>query len=255
MDCRRLGSTEIDCSRLGWGAFKIGRDQGTKFPEGYLIPSEEDSMQIIDGMLELGITLLDTAPSYGLSEERLGKAIKGRRDDVILATKVGEQFRNGRSEYDFSSQAAVRSLQGSLQALQTDHVDLLLVHSDGNDRAILEDLEYIETLEAFKQSGMARAIGFSGKTLEGNQAAMAWSDVLMVEYHLEDRSHESLIAKAAEEGVGILIKKALRSGHLPAEQALNFVLNDSPVADSITSIVIGSLSPQRMKSNIELLGA
>ena len=68
-------------------------------------------------MLDLGITLIDTAPSYGVSEVRLGKALDGRRDDVILSTKIGERFTDGKSHYDFSSTAAVKSLQESLQRL------------------------------------------------------------------------------------------------------------------------------------------
>ena len=103
MDQRTLGSTGIECSRIGWGAFKIGRDQSTKFPEDYSIPSEDDSVRIIHEMIDLGINLIDTAPSYGLSEARLGKALEGRRDDVVLSTKIGEQFENGLSHYDFTS--------------------------------------------------------------------------------------------------------------------------------------------------------
>lgn len=254
MDCRTLGSTGIECSRLGWGAFKIGRDQGAKFPEQYSIPSEEDSIRIVHEMLDLGITLIDTAPSYGLSEIRLGKALEGRREDVILSTKVGERFDQGQSHYDFSSTAAVKSLQESLQRMKTDHVDILWVHSDGNDQAILEDDIYIETLESFKDAGMTRAVGFSGKSVEGNRAALSWADAVMIEYHLEDRSQEPLILEAAERGAGVLIKKALQSGHLPGDEALRFVLHDSPAAKAITSVVIGSLRPERMKSNMSVLG-
>lgn len=253
MDHRTLGSSGIECSRLGWGAFKIGRDQGTKFPEEYSIPSEEQSIRIIHEMLDLGINLIDTAPSYGLSEARLGKAIRDRRDDVVLSTKVGEQFEAGTSHHDFTSAGAVKSLQESLRRLETDHVDMLWIHSDGNDRSILDDEPYLETLASFKDAGMTRAIGFSGKTIEGNRSALAWADAIMVEYHLEDRSHEPLILEAADRGVGVVIKKALRSGHLPGDEALRFVFHDSPAANEITSVIIGSMDHRRMQSNLAIL--
>lgn len=253
MDRRSLGSTGIECSRLGWGAFKIGRDQGTKFPEPYSVPSEEESIRIIHEMLDLGITLIDTAPSYGLSEERLGKALVDRRDEVVLSTKVGEHFKDGHSSYDFSSTAAVKSVQDSLRRLKTDHVDILWVHSDGNDMDIVNDQSYVETLESFKEAGMTRAIGFSGKSVEGNRSALSWADALMTEYHLQDRSHEDLILEAAEQGTGVLIKKALQSGQLPGDEALRFILQESPAAEAITSVIVGSLSSRRMKSNGSLL--
>ena len=88
MDQRPLGRTGIDCSRLGWGAFKIGRNAGAKFPSSYELPSRDEAIGIIHGMIDLGINLIDTAPSYGLSEERLGLALKDRRDEVILSTKI-----------------------------------------------------------------------------------------------------------------------------------------------------------------------
>jgi aryl-alcohol dehydrogenase-like predicted oxidoreductase len=253
MDQRPLGRTGIDCSRLGWGAFKIGRNAGAKFPSSYELPSQDEAIGIIHGMIDLGINLIDTAPSYGLSEERLGLALKDRRDEVVLSTKIGEQFHQGESRYDFTSSAAVMSLQESLRRLQTDHVDLLLIHSDGRDQEILADEEYLETLLSMKEAGLTRAIGFSGKTPEGNRAAMNWADVLMIEYHSEDRSHEDVIAEAGKRQVGVLIKKALRSGHLPGDQALKFLYHDSPVADDITSLVIGSLNPERMQANAEVL--
>jgi hypothetical protein len=69
---------------------------------------------------------------------------------------------------------------------------------------------------------------------------------------MEDRTHESVIEAAASAGVGVLLKKVLGSGHLPADEALQFVLNEAPIASSVASIVIGSLNSTRMKSNIAI---
>ena len=84
---------------------------------------------------------------------------------------------------------------------------------------------------------------------------MAWADVLMIEYHPEDRSHEEVIAEAGRSRIGVLIKKALRSGHLSADESLRFVSRESPVAEYITSIVIGSLSPDRMHENAAIIAS
>ena len=78
-----------------------------------------------------------------------------------------------------------------------DPVDIVFVHSDGNDLEILNNTDVVATLIELKQSGQIKAIGFSGKTTEGARAAMDWADALMVEYHIDDTSHESVIADAA----------------------------------------------------------
>ena len=81
---------------------------------------------------------------------------------------------------------------------------------------------------------------------EGARAALAWADALMVEYHLDDHSHEPVIAEAAEAGVGIVVKKGLASGHLGAEEAVRFVLGTPGVG----SLVVGSLSLDHLRDNV-----
>ena len=253
MDQRPLGHTSLSVSHIGWGTVKIGRNTSVKFPEAFELPSEEEAVAIAQGMLDLGITLVDTAPAYGLAEARLGIALAGRRDDVVLCTKVGETFEDGKSRHDFTGDAARANLHQSLRRLRTDHVDILLVHSDGRDLDIQQETDLVETLEQMRQQGLARTIGFSGKTPEGARAAMDWADVLMCEYTIEDRSHETVITQAAEAGIGVLLKKVLGSGHLSPEAALRFVLHDAPIAPLISSVVIGSLSAERMRGNLEMM--
>jgi aryl-alcohol dehydrogenase-like predicted oxidoreductase len=250
MDRHPLGNSGLDVTRIGYGAFKIGRNEGTKYPDSYDLPTEEAAATLLGQLLELGIGLIDTAPAYGLSEERIGAAISDRYDDFTLSTKVGETFQQGKSSYDFSPTSVRASVMQSLERLRTSHVDLLLVHSDGRDEEIQADAHLLDTLADMKSNGSVRAIGFSGKTIEGMRRALEWSDVLMLEYHLEDQSMEDVIRAAADRGVGVLIKKGLGSGHLDAEAAIGFLLQDSPVCDAIGSIVIGSLSQERMATNI-----
>ena len=243
---RRLGRSAIEVSPIGFGAFKIGRNTGVKYPKAYDLPDGETVARLIDGLLDLGINYIDTAPAYGLSEERLGAVLSGRRGNLVLSTKVGETFSNGRSTYDFSATGIRESVQRSLQRLRTDMIDLVLIHSDGNDMRILGETDAVPTLTALRDEGVIRAIGLSGKTVEGARAALSWSDVLMVEYNDRDRTHAGVIAEAAERGVGIVVKKGLASGRLAPEQAIRFVLGTAGVC----SLVVGSLSLDHIKENV-----
>ena len=89
---RRLGRSAIEVSPIGFGSFKIGRNTGVKYPQAYELPDDDAVAKLTDGLLDLGINYIDTAPAYGLSEERLGAVLSGRRGDVVLSTKVGETF-------------------------------------------------------------------------------------------------------------------------------------------------------------------
>jgi aryl-alcohol dehydrogenase-like predicted oxidoreductase len=243
---RPLGRTGFAISPIGFGAFKIGRNQKTKYSAAYDLPSDEQIAELLDGLLALGINYIDTAPAYGTSEERIGRATTGRRSEFVLATKVGETFEFGVSTYDFSSAAIRRSVALSLERLRTPTIDVLLLHSDGRDAWIQTQTEAVATLQELKRQGRVRAIGLSGKTVDGARQALEWADVLMVEYHLRDRSHESLIAEAAARGVGIVVKKGLASGELPAEEAIRFVLGNPQVS----SLVVGGLSLDHFRTNL-----
>jgi aryl-alcohol dehydrogenase-like predicted oxidoreductase len=194
----------------------------------------------------MGITYLDTAPAYGVSEERIGRAIGHRRDEFVLSTKVGETFADGESQYDYSAAAIRSSIDRSRRLLRTDVLDLVFVHSNGEDDTILNETDAVETLVQLKQSGVVRAIGMSAKTVGGTRVSLDWADAIMVEYHLEDRSHEEVMAEAAERGVGVLVKKGLAAGHLSPKEAIRFVL-DNPHVDSL---VIGGLNATHLQSNV-----
>lgn len=245
---RRLGRSGLHVSPIGFGAFKIGREVGAKYPDPYELPDEPAVERLLNGVLDLGISLIDTAPAYGLSEERIGRAIAHRRGDFILSTKAGETFEDGRSTYDFSGPAIHASVERSLRRLETEVIDILFIHSDGNDLAILNETDAVDAMCALREAGRVRAIGFSGKTVAGARAALAWADVLMVEYHLEDSSHEGVIGEAAGADVGVIVKKGLASGHLPADAALRFVLSNLAVG----SVVVGGLSLGHLRDNIAL---
>src|SRR5690606_13582747 len=128
--------------------------------------------------------------------------------------KVGEEFENGESHFDFSPAHTRRSIERSLQRLNTDYLDVVLVHSDGNDLAIVEQHGTLDALAKMKQEGLIRAYGLSGKTVDGGLAALRQSDVAMVTANLHYHDEQPVIDYAAAHGKGILVKKAFASGHL-----------------------------------------
>ena len=244
---RRLGRTNFDVSVIGFGAFKIGRTLGMKYPRAYELPTEDECARLLGDVLDLGINLIDTAPAYGVSEERIGRHLAHRRSDFILSTKVGEMFDAGTSTYDFSSGGIRRSVQRSLKRLQTDYIDILFIHSDGNDIDILENVETVSTMVGLRESGLVRAVGFSGKTVEGATQALAWADVLMVELNQDDDSHTPVILES-DGNFGVVVKKGLASGHHAPETAIPYVLN----TPGVDSLVIGGLNIDHLKANVAI---
>jgi aryl-alcohol dehydrogenase-like predicted oxidoreductase len=243
---RALGRTGMQASPIGFGAFKIGRNEKTKYPSAYDLPDEKAVQALLDGVLDLGVNFIDTAPAYGLSEERIGRAVSSRRREFILSTKVGETFENGESRYDFSRAGVEASLKRSFERLRTDVLDLVFIHSYGNDLAVLDGTDVVETLCDFRKRGAIRAIGLSGKTTDGARASFEWADAIMVEYHAKDTSHEVVIREAAERGIAVIVKKGLASGHLAAADALRFVLSNRHVA----SVVVGGLNLDHIRANL-----
>lgn len=245
---RALGSSGLKVSPIAFGAFKIGRNKGIKYPSAYELPDDAAAEQLLNGVLDLGINLIDTAPAYGFSEERIGHFISHRRSEFLLSTKVGETFEDGESEYNFDPDAMKRSIDESLRRLRADHVDVLLIHSDGNDEEILSDDEVIDVMLEAKAQGKTRLIGFSGKTIIGARNALDFADVLMIEYHPLDTSHEAVMHEAYQRGVGVLIKKPLAAGRIAPEQAIPFAMRHP----ATSSLVIGGLNLEHIKRNLDI---
>lgn len=210
------------------------------------MPSPDETADLLNGVLDLGINLIDTAPAYGVSEARIGESIAERRSEFVLCTKAGETFENGCSTFDFTSSGIRRSVRHSLRRLRTEVLDIVLLHSSGDDLAILNESDAAEALYDLREAGLVQAIGFSGKTLEGARAALGWADVVMVEYHLDDPSHGAVITEADAAGVGVLVKKGLASGRLGPAEAVGFVLSNPGVA----SMVVGGLDLDHFRANL-----
>ena len=252
MKLRRFGSTDIQVSPLGLGTVKFGRDKGVKYPSSFTIPDNKAALHLIALAKDLGINLIDTAPAYGNSEERLGPLLKGQRNDWVICSKVGEEFNDGNSSFDFSAKHTRFSIERSLKRLHTDMIDIVLVHSDGSDEAIIHEQEVLNELEKIKQEGLIRAFGMSTKTVAGGLLAAQMSDAVMATYNLEYRDEEPVIDYCAQHQKGLLIKKAFASGHIclegedPIEQSMQFIFSKP----GVSSAIVGTINPEHLKANV-----
>lgn len=249
---RPLGTTGIKLSLLGLGLVKIGRNADVKYPEAFKLPSDDEVLALLGEAQNLGVTLLDTAPAYGTSEERLGHALTqypefARR--CVISTKVGETWGPGGSIFDFTPDAIRRSVERSLIRLHREHLDIVLLHSSGADVDIITQHQPLNTLQELQQEGLIKVCGFSGKTVAGGRLALQeGAKALMVTYNLQETEQVSLLAAAAERGAGVLIKKPLASGYANPE-----ALQDIAKQAGVSAIVSGTRNPAHLRENAELL--
>lgn len=247
---RKLGSTGIEVSPLGLGTVKFGRNQGVKYPSAFEIPDDASVRSLLSIALDAGVNLLDTAPAYGESEERLGRLLPGRREDWVVVSKVGEQFHHGFSTFDYSREGTLASIHASLSRLKTDYLDAVLVHSDGNDIRILEDEPVMDTLRELKQQGVIRSFGMSSKTVEGGLRVVECSDIVMATCNTAYNDELPVLQAAEKAGKGVLVKKALQSGHATAvAESFRFVFSQP----GVSSVVIGTISPAHLLDNIAIV--
>ncbi len=250
---RSLGSTGMKVSVLGLGTVKIGRNQQVKYPSGFEIPDDARVIALFEQAYAAGIDFIDTAPAYGSSEQRLGQLLPHRHDWRIV-TKVGEIFENGRSRFDFSRDHTIASVEQSLRRLRRDVIDVVLVHSDGNDMAIIRETPVFEALQSLRDRGLVRAFGMSSKTVEGGCWVVEHCDVVMATANLEYDEERPVLTLAAEKNKGVIIKKGLQSGHADrsaggggVERAFGHVLQQP----GVSSMIVGTIDPAHLQSNID----
>lgn len=247
---RPLGNTGLEVSALGLGTVKIGRNEQVKYPASFRIPDDAAVSKLLAQAYELGITLIDTAPAYGNSEQRLG-ALLTERQQWTIVTKVGEEFIAGASVFDFSAVHTRASVERSLKRFKTDYLDIVLIHSDGNDEAILHDGACVDALRRCQQQGLVRAIGMSTKTIAGGLLAAQLLDVVMLTYNLQQRD-QAVVELAHTLNKGVLVKKGLMSGHV--HDAGRDLVKDSMACNfaqpGIASMIIGTIDPQHLASNV-----
>jgi len=253
MELRELGSTGIDISPLGLGTVKFGRDQQVKYPTSFKIPDDKAVLNLLAQAQELGINMLDTAPAYGRSQQRLGQLLGVTRKDWVIVSKVGERFENGASSFDFSYQATIDEVHHSLKTLKTDYIDCVLIHSDGDDLAIFEQGGAVEALVELKQQGLIRSHGMSSKTVAGGLRVVKEMDIVMASCNLEYNDELEVLQSASDNHKGVLIKKGLMSGHVAGEHTVYESMKHVFSQPGVSAMIVGTINPQHLADNVRLL--
>ncbi|MGA2655276.1 MAG: aldo/keto reductase, partial [Gammaproteobacteria bacterium] len=188
------------------------------------------------------------------SEQRLGELLQGERKDWVIVGKAGEIFENGVSSYDFSKDFILKSVEHSLKNLNTDYLDVLLIHSNGDDIKIIEHDKVFATMQQLKDEKIIRAFGMSTKTIAGGLRTIAEADVAMVTYNPIESEEEKVIAAAHQHNKGILIKKAFASGHLneidgedPVQTVMDFIFQ----TPGISSVILGTINQEHLQHNVK----
>ncbi len=244
-------------SPLGLGTVKFGRNEKVKYPagDGFALPTDAEIELLLELALECGINLLDTAPAYGSSEERLGSLMRGRRAKFFLVTKTGEEFHSGRSEYIFTAQHTRMSVERSLKRLKTDFLDCVLVHSSMDDLNVMQNTAALETLAALRDQGKIRSIGVSTHTVDGGKLAADLSDCVMISYNKNYTTERPVIEHARAKGKAVLVKKGLRSGHVgtstEAAEHIRFIIG----TPGVTTLIFGSITPSNIRANVRAIAA
>ena len=251
---RALGDSGIQISPISLGTVKIGRNKQVKYSAPFAIPDDKAVLELLAKARDLGINCLDTAPSYGNSEQRLGELLGNATKDWVICTKAGEEFIDGQSRFDFSPEAVKQSVERSLKRLHRDELDIVLIHSDGNDLDIINRAGTLEALNHLKKAGMIRATGMSTKTVAGGIAALEQADIVMSTYNLQDQSEKPVLDFAQAHNKGIFIKKGLASGHAcvgktddPVKASLELIFSHPGVG----SITIGTIQIPHLVENAE----
>ena len=211
---RPLGNSGLQVSPIGLGTWAMGG-----VLETWGLVDDRESIAAIHQALDLGVNLIDTAPIYGLghSEELVGKAIQGRRHEVVLATKCGLLFPRSKEELPprcLSRRSILRECEDSLRRLRTDVIDLYQCHWPDSSTPVVETMEALTTLLT---QGKIRAIGLSNFSGEQIMAAREFGPVHSLQLPfsmLHLRTAEDLIPFCVEHGIGVLAYSPLAKGLL-----------------------------------------
>ena len=231
----KIGKSGIEASAIGIGTWAIGGDSN------WGPSSDSESIKTIHHARDLGITLLDTAPVYGLghSEEVVGKALKGRRDQYVLATKCGIRWdiEDGGLLMDRDGVRVVRNakpehlaeeIENSLTRLQTDYIDLYIVHWQAIPEYPVLISDTMGYLMELKKQGKIRAIGASNLNREQFIEYVSYGDLDLIQekYSMLDRKAENLFFDLCEEhGVTFQAYSPLERGGLTGKYGLDTPVN------------------------------
>ena len=255
-----LGRTGLEVTRLGYGAMALRES------------SDDVSEQVLNAVLDAGITFIDTSNDYGHSEEMIGKYVSGRRSEYYLATKCGCPAGGG--DHVWTRENLFRGLHESLERLKTDYVDIMQLHN-----AKLEDVDrggLVDALEEMREQGKVRWIGAS--------AVLPWIstfveraafDEYQIPYSGLDRAHEEAISDAARSGAGTVVRGGVQQGEpgvssrgyperwtafeaaglddlrSPGESRTAFMLRYTLAHPDLHTTIVGTQNMEHLRENVE----
>lgn len=224
-----LGKTGLRVARLGFGGIPIQRID------------KEGTRELVLKMREMGVNFIDTARGYTVSEEYLGYALEGVREDFVLATKSMSRDKAGMA----------RDIETSLRNLKTDYIDLYQVHN-----ASVEQLKTVAAaggaLEALKEAKAAGKIGHIGVTAHAVEAfayalTLDWVETVMFPYNIVESQGEDLIARCREKNIGFIDMKPLAGGAIEdATLAIRYILAN----DAVSVVIPGMATAEELAQNV-----
>jgi aryl-alcohol dehydrogenase-like predicted oxidoreductase len=272
---RELGRTGMQATMLGYGAMEL---RGA--PRGRDV-TEAQAETILNAVLDAGINYIDTSIDYGLSEERIGRYLSGRRSEYYLASKCGCQVgappapRGQRNPHVFTRDNIIAGVEQSLTRMKTDYLDLVQFHASPSKQT-LEEHGALEAVQELKQAGKVRFIGMSS-TLPHllDHVEMGVFDVFQIPYSAVEREHESVISAASEAGSGIVIRGGAAKG-APSEDkqagtqwarwqhvelddlledmsSMEFILRFTFSHPDMDTNIVGTINPAHLQDNINAL--
>ncbi|HAY82249.1 MAG TPA: aldo/keto reductase [Planctomycetaceae bacterium] len=216
MNKNALGRTGLSVSQLGYGSM------GLRGPRtwGVRVVNDGDAEAFLHRVLDSGINLIDTAPDYGVCEERIGRFLSARRDEFILATKCGCAFQQHEDHieiaHEWTQDVVKRNVEASLLRLRTDYIDVLQFH--GGDAESLQRAGLIDLLISLRDQGVIRWIGSSSSLPHlPDLIELGVFDTFQIPYSCLKPEHDALIHSAAATGAGIIIRGGIAHGGPDAE--------------------------------------
>ena len=229
MEYRVLGKTGLKISRMGFGGIPIQRidAEGTKV--------------LMHQLKDAGVNFIDTARGYTVSEEYLGYALEGIREDFVIATKSMARTR----------EAMAADIEISLKNLRTDYIDLYQVHNATPEqvRQVVAPGGALEALLEAKAAGKIGHIGLTSHSLDTFKMAldMDWVETFMFPYNIVETQAEDLIEEAAKRNIGFICMKPLAGGAIEnATLALRYICAN----DAVTVVIPGMADPRELTENI-----
>lgn len=239
MEYATLGKSSLQISRIGFGCMSLEEDQ-------------QSATTLLHRAIDLGINFFDTADLYqkGINEEMIGKALRSKRDKIILATKAGNQWKTDGSGWDWNprKEYILEAVEKSLRRLQTDHIDLYQLHGGTLDDPIDETIEAFEILQ---QQGKIRYYGISSIRPNVIREWVKRSHIVsvMMQYSLLDRRpEETCLSLLKENNIGVLARGAVAKGLLAGKPPASFLNYDSNVVAQAANTIRDN-SKERMMAH------